>query len=249
MIVAGVVVAALIAGGFVYFRRQSGPTATTAPTDETTMAVVPAGTYVIGNGTSGNAAPRHTEPLPAFRIDKHEVTIGEYNEFVTAMHVAAPWGAVMPVTNLPVTRVGWNDAGRYCAWRHPDGGRLPSEAEWEAAARGTQGLVYPWGNEAKAGAANIASAGMSAPAPVGSFIGGNTPSGISDLIGNVWEWTSSPMAPYPNGAAMSGLGAYRVIRGGAFNTADAIATAWYRGYNSPDAAPAALEFTGFRCAK
>jgi len=249
LIVGGLIVAAIIAGAALFMRRQSPAGTAVAATDETTMAAIPAGTYVIGNGTQGNAAPRHTETLPAFRIDKHEVTIGEYNDFVTAMHVNAPWGAVMPGTNLPVTRVGWNEAGRYCAWRHPQGGRLPSEAEWEAAARGAQGLVYPWGNTTKAGAANIASSGTTGPAPVGSFIGGNTPAGISDLIGNVWEWTSSPMASYPGGAPLTGLGNYRVIRGGAFNTADAIATAWYRGYMDPEARPELLEFTGFRCVK
>jgi formylglycine-generating enzyme required for sulfatase activity len=152
--------------------------------------------------------------------------------------------------DLPVTRVGWNEATSYCAWRHQDGGRLPTEIEWEAAARGASGAQYPWGNSLVAGAANTAGAGRSSVEPVGSFPAGNTPTGISDLIGNVWEWTASPMRAYPGGAPVAdSLGGYRVIRGGAFNTPDAIATAWLRGYNRPSTAPEALEFTGFRCAK
>lgn len=230
--------------------RNASTGAAAPPSDDTSMVAIPAGNYVIGNGTSGVAAPRHTVALNAFRIDKHEVTVGEYNAFVTAQRRVAPWLGAMPTPNLPVTRVGWNEATSYCLWRHPDGGRLPSEEEWEAAARDTSGRIYPWGNDARPGAANTASAGMTSAAPVGTFVAGATPSGVHDLIGNVWEWTSSPMRGYPGGAALAdSLAGFRVIRGGAFNTPDAIATAWVRGYSRPMTSPSDLEFTGFRCAK
>ena len=229
-------------------RSEAGASPTAS--DDGSMVEIPAGRYIIGSGTTGLAAPQHAESLAAFRIDKHEVTVGEYNDFVTAGRAVAPWGTTMPAPNLPVTRVGWSEAMSYCAWRHTDGGRLPSEQEWEAAARGTAGSTYPWGNDARTAAANTVSAGQSAPAPVGTFGGGATSSGIVDLIGNVWEWTSSPMRAYPGGTPLADtLASYRVIRGGAFNTPDAIATAWLRGYNRPTTAPEALEFTGFRCAK
>jgi iron(II)-dependent oxidoreductase len=85
--------------------------------------------------------------------------------------------------------------------------------------------------------------------PVGSFASSRTPEGVHDLIGNVWEWTDSPMRAYSGGRALNdSLTRYRVIRGGAFNVPDSIATSWYRGYVPPVAAPSDLSFTGFRCA-
>jgi serine/threonine protein kinase len=237
-------------------RGAKGSAASAVPSasaarDDATMVAIPAGQYTIGGGTSGFAAPAHQDSVAAFHIDKHEVTVGEYDEFVKAGRVpAAPWGATMPSPNLPVTRVGWSEAMSYCAWRHPDGGRLPREVEWEAAARGPSGFAYPWGNEPRAGAAYTASFAAGAPTQVGVLHAGATQSGIYDLIGNVWEWTASPLGAYPGGAVLpDSLSRYRVIRGGAFNTPDAIATAWLRGYSRPTAAPEALEFTGFRCAK
>jgi formylglycine-generating enzyme required for sulfatase activity len=231
--------------------KKGGPAATEPSSDDTSMVVIPAGRYTIGGGTTGFAAPEHAESLASFRIGKREVTVGEYNDFVVAGRAVAPWTGTMPlVPNLPVTRVGWSEANAYCAWRHPDGGRLPTEIEWEAAARGPSGFKYPWGNDPRPGAANAGSTGMGAPAPVGSFVLGNTPSGISDMIGNVWEWTASPLRAYPGVTPLAdSLADYRVIRGGAFNAPDSIATTWRRGYNRPRAAPEALATTGFRCAK
>ena len=219
--------------------------------DESTMVQIPAGHYPIGHGTRGMAAPQYDEgAIGTFRIDRHEVTVGEYNDYVIAGRATAPWGVTMPAPNLPVTRVGWSDAMNYCAWRHPDGGRLPTEMEWEAAAHGAAGTNYPWGNEPRPGAANIASAGLKGPVAVGSSPAGSTPSGIADMIGNVWEWTASPLRAYPGGRLLADtLLQYRVIRGGAFNTPDSIATTWQRGYNRLSALPNELEFTGFRCVK
>ncbi|MEO5568636.1 MAG: bifunctional serine/threonine-protein kinase/formylglycine-generating enzyme family protein [Gemmatimonadaceae bacterium] len=249
--IGGALVIALVTSMWALNRPRSAPATqagVSAAADDSTMVAIPAGQYIIGNSTRGFAAPQHSVPLSAFRIDRNEVTVGEYSDFVTAGRAAAPWGSTMPDAKLPVTRVGWGEAQSYCAWRHPDGGRLPKEQEWEAAARGPSGNRYPWGNDPKPGAAYTASFNAKAPTHVGVHESGATPSGIRDLIGNVWEWTSSPMTAYPGAPPLADSLAtnYRVIRGGAFNTPDNIATTWLRGYIPPSTEP---EFTGFRCAK
>ncbi|HEV8409510.1 MAG TPA: SUMF1/EgtB/PvdO family nonheme iron enzyme, partial [Gemmatimonadaceae bacterium] len=108
---------------------------------------------------------------------------------------------------------------------------------------------YPYGDSADAASANTASARRAGPVPVGSFPRGATPEGLQDMSGNVWEWTSSTMQPYPGAPAFaSSLTQYRVIRGGAFDTNDALATASVRGYQKATALPDELPNTGFRCA-
>ena len=250
LVVGAVLMLALVAAAVAMMARNKrpGPLPPTAAVDST-MVNIPAGAYVVGSAR-GLAAPLHKVTLPAFRIDRTEVTVGAFNDFVTAGRAVAPWGSSMPDARMPVTRVGWSEAVSYCAWRHPDGGRLPSEEEWEAAARGMAGAAYPWGDALRSGAANTASAGRSGPAAVGSFAAGATAQGVQDLIGNVWEWTDSPMRAYAGGSAIpDSMSNFRVIRGGAFNSPDSIATAWYRGYSRPSSNPEALAFTGFRCRK
>jgi formylglycine-generating enzyme required for sulfatase activity len=214
------------------------------------MALIPAGSYVIGSNTGHPMTrPQHTVTLAAFGLDKHEVTVGEYKRFMDSTRSPAPWTGAMPRPSLPVTRVLWSEAARYCAARHADGGRLPSEEEWEAAARGAQGRLYPWGDRPEAARANTASARRKGIEPVGSFPQGASPEGVEDLIGNAWEWTSSPMKAYPRGdSTFDALQGYMVIRGGAFNTQDSVANAMRRGYNLPATNPDQLELTGFRCA-
>lgn len=220
-----------------------------ARADESLVAI-PAGDYAIGtdDGPAG-ARPRHVEHVAAFRLERTEVTVASYAEFVSATKAPAPWPGVMPFPTLPVTRVPWGDAANYCAWKHRDGGRLPTEVEWEAAARGAAGRAYPYGTTPDAASANTASARRAGPAPVGSFPRGATPEGLQDMSGNVWEWTSSPMLPYPGAPKDApSLPEYRVIRGGAFDTGDSLATGWIRGYLKATAGPAELPNTGFRCA-
>lgn len=213
------------------------------------MVRIPAGSYIIGTDTGfARARPAHIVQLPSFGIDVHEVTIGEYKSYADSTRSPVPWTGAMPDAALPVTRLQWAEATNYCRWKHADGGDLPSEEQWEAAARGESGRRYPWGDTYDLAAANTAAARRTGPAPVGTFPRGATPEGVHDLIGNVWEWTRSPMQAYPGGAAFAdSLKAYYVIRGGAYNADKAIANPWFRGYNRPATSRDELSFTGFRC--
>ena len=237
------VVAIALSGG------DDPPVAARPPVDAG-MVVIPAGTYTVGTNAGAVALvkPEHQVELPAFGIDAFEVTVGDYRALVDSGVVEAPWLGSAPAANMPVSGVRWSEATRYCQQRHPPDGRLPTEQEWEAAARGRNARLYPWGAAMGLGNANVATERRSGPAPAGSYRGGATPEGVHDLIGNLWEWTSSPIAPYPGGAAIPGIAGRRfyVIRGGAFNSPDLNATA--RGFNDPNADRANLAFTGFRCA-
>jgi formylglycine-generating enzyme required for sulfatase activity/tRNA A-37 threonylcarbamoyl transferase component Bud32 len=246
--------AIVVAVGFAVIARgraASTPQQTAAVPADSDMVAIPAGDYVIGDDAGpSNARPRHVERVSSFRIGRTEVAVGDYEAFMAASRAPAPWGPVAspPDARLPVTGVSFGDAENYCRWRYRDGGRLPTELEWEAAARGREGRVYPFGNAPEPAAANTASAHRGAPAPVGSFPRGATPEGLQDMSGNVWEWTSSPLRPYRGGGVMAdSLAAYRVIRGGAFDSGDSVATSWWRGYARVDAPATSLPNTGFRC--
>ena len=212
------------------------------------MIHIAGGQYRIGSDRGPlNARPEHLETVQDFGLDVREVTVGEYAAFVRTGRVSAPWTS-LPDSLLPVTGVSYANAMNYCAWRHPPNGRLPTEVEWEAAARGLSGREFPWGNSWDPSAANTQSAARHQPAPVGSYPRGATPEGVHDLVGNVWEWTSTPMSGYPGHPVPDSMKRYFVIRGGAFDTADSLATATYRGYLRPETAPSDLSRTGFRCA-
>ena len=248
LVVAATIVAAAGIAAYVATTRRSDGTGNTvrAPVDAG-MVAIPAGLYTIGSDTgAAPSRPAHQVRLGAFGIGQHEVTVGEYDDFVRTGRAVAPWRGARPDGNLPITGVSWSEASGYCAWRHQDGGRLPSEAEWEAAARGQSGRLYPWGNSWNPQAANTAGARRGGPTLVGSLPAGNTPEGISDLIGNVWEWTSSPYRPYSD-TSSAGTGRY-VIRGGAYNAYDNISSAIFRAQAEPATARENLAATGFRCA-
>ncbi len=219
------------------------------------LVVIAAGEYQIGSGTDpGRARPAHFVRLDSFAIARREATVRDYAAFARGSGAAVPWTSPPADSSLPVTMVSWADADRFCAWRYREaqggGGRLPTEEEWEAAARGASGRIAPWPAGGAGVRANLASAGRGSAAPVGSYPLGDSPEGVSDLLGNVWEWTSSPMAAYPGGPAMAdSLRNYRVIRGGAFDTADREATPWLRGYSRPAGTAAELAHTGIRCAR
>lgn len=251
---ATVIVLALGAAAIAPALRKT-PTATVAAPLQ--MVVIPAAAYVIGSNSPtaaadkspAKASPQHTEHVAAFSIDRTEVTVSAYQAFVDSTGRPTPWKGVAPLGVLPVTNVTWSDAMTYCAWKHGARGRLPTEAEWEAAARGIEGREYPWGSEPNAANANTKSANVNKPVAVGTFPRGATKEGLQDMSGNVWEWTSSTLRAYPGAASLpDSLAQYRVIRGGAYDTEDAIATTWKRGYLRQSTPAEYLNTTGFRCA-
>ena len=135
--------------------------------------------------------PRQQQTLPPYYIDRFEVTNGQYQRFVREGGGRASRFVRYPQFNgerQPVVGIGWKDAERYCRWANK---RLPTEAEWEKAARGTDGRIWPWGNTPDDGRYNGRKRGVYAPINVGSLPKGNSPYGVSDLAGNVWEMTSS----------------------------------------------------------
>ena len=245
-VIALVVVGAVVAAVLVRDRAQSaGRQPAAKPPVDSGMVLIAGGTYTIGSDSVPSARPAHPVELGAFGLGAHEVTVGEYEQFVTGRGVPAPW-TNKPENALPVTGVTYGEALAYCAWRHPDGGRLPREEEWEAAARGSSGRWYPWGGTWNPDAANVANR-RSGPAPAGSFPGGRTPEGVHDLVGNVWEWTSSQFRPYGSDPNAPGTGRY-VIRGGGFNAFQSVSNAVFRGQLPPVSSRADLAATGFRCA-
>ena len=163
--------------------------------DGAPMVLVPAGEFTMGlDGWDADEKPAHRVFLDAFYMDKYEVTIAQYTKFMqeTGREQPAQWKDVNPATDgaRPVVGVTWHDADAYC--RHY-GKRLPTEAEWEKAARGADGRRFPWGHEeptdrhAYFGAVWI---GYGTLLPVGSLEAGKSPYGIYDLAGNVWEWVA-----------------------------------------------------------
>jgi len=208
--------------------------------------------------------PAHRVDLPAFYIDRHEVTQRQYQRFTDATGHRTPpgWGEKKhpPGTgDHPVVEVDWYDANDYCGW---SGKRLPTEEEWEKSARGTDGRLYPWGNVFNPAYANIASdpAILGKTLPVGTFPAGQSPYGVQDLIGNVWEWTDSWYSSYPGNENYNpsfGM-KQRVVRGISYNPLGhypreayskilaVFARASARGYEAPTVL---LEDLGFRCAK
>ncbi|HTT68156.1 MAG TPA: bifunctional serine/threonine-protein kinase/formylglycine-generating enzyme family protein [Gemmatimonadales bacterium] len=216
------------------------------------MALVPGGTYTIGRDDGPRwSRPAHKVTLPPFYLDKTEVTVGAYRSFAAASGGQAVWGTVTDTTPgdslLPITGVMWPQAMSYCGLKHGPGARLPTEEEWEAAARGPLARRFPWGDARIPGAANVQSAGRGRLAPVGSFPLGDSPQGVHDLIGNTWEWTASPMKAYAGGTPPPRSADTYVIRGGGYNTPDSIADATWRGYQPAVAGPAAFALVGFRC--
>lgn len=173
--------------------------------------------------------PERTVELPAFAVGKFPVTNAEFHSFVLAG--GAPprdnWEgtAVDPwQRNQPVQDVTWEEAVGYCDWLASETGRpfrLPTEEEWEKAARGTNGRLFPWGDSFDFTCANVWEGGAGAPTPVGVYPDGVSPYGVLDMSGNVAEWTASFIGTYPDSqggeivaAHVEEFGRFRVVRGG-----------------------------------
>ncbi|MEP7340928.1 MAG: SUMF1/EgtB/PvdO family nonheme iron enzyme, partial [Acidobacteriota bacterium] len=164
------------------------------------MAYVPGGAFTMGNNAGELAeAPAHQVSVKPFYIDLHEVTCEDYQKFLLATNRRAPQGwegyrHPAGAARRPVTGVNWDDAAAYAAWA---GKRLPTEAEWEFAARGADGRRYPWGNEWKQGFANADSSSVGHMTDAGAYASGASPYGALDMVGNAWEWTASDFIAYP----------------------------------------------------
>jgi formylglycine-generating enzyme required for sulfatase activity len=211
--------------------RVAAPAAGDARQPLLGWADVPAGEVALGNDPiePGGPAlpdetPAHDVELAAFEIGAAPVTNAEYAPFAAASGRPEPAGS----PDHPVTHVDWHDASAFCAWA---GGRLPTEAEWERAARGPDGRRYPWGDEEPDDARAVFRRGTKddATAAVGSLPAGTSAEGVHDLAGNVWEWTSSAYRPYPycaaDGREDPATAEPRVLRGGSFASPGAL---WLR---------------------
>ena len=192
--------------------------------DGAEMALVPAGAFLMGSldGEADERPPRQVT-LPAYYIDRFEVTHAQYAAFIQATGHKAPidWpGGKMPqaLAKHPVVNVTWSDADAYARWA---GKRLPTEAEWEKAARGTDGRIYPWGNDPakKSASGKVAQDSRHREGrtfPVGSFPDDVSPYGVMDMAGNAWEWTADWYKAYPgnDNLELEYGHKYKVIRGG-----------------------------------
>lgn len=239
---------------------QAGATA--APTEppkasiDTPMVEIPGGKFMMGsNDGTADSKPAHEVEVKPFMLDKFEVTNADFKTFIDATGYKTEaeksgasdvWTAyAKDKENHPVVKVSWNDAKAFCEWADK---RLPTEAEWEFAARGTDGRTYPWGNDFDAKKANVKASGLRSTAVVGSFPEGASPFGVEDMAGNVLEWTATVPEHYPGNTTPSKLyGANLFIqRGGDWFDTEQQVTAFYRDANVPIAAN---DTVGFRCAK
>lgn len=191
------------------------------------MILIPAGEFPMGEGDD-----LHPVAVAAFYIAKYPITNHQYQEFVEATGQPSPahWpnGRVPELLNdHPMVNVSWHAALAYCHWLTEKTGqihRLPSEAEWEKAARGTDGRLYPWGDTFDEARCNTWEGGWGGTTPVGKFSGGASPYGVLDLVGNVWEWCSSLYTDYPyqadDGRENLKARGWRTLRGGSWFDAD-----------------------------
>jgi len=190
------------------------------------MVLVPAGDFFMGSDERlPDEGPEHKVNLPAYWMDVYEVTNEQYKAFIDASNRRSPShfrNRTYPPgkADHPVTEVTWYDAEAYCAWA---GKRLPTDEEWEKAARGTDGRMFPWGNEFDPNKANTPQRWVvlkqeGDTMPVGSFADGVSPFGLYDMSGNVWEWTSSWYKAYPGNTHPSeNYGEqYKTLKGGSW---------------------------------
>lgn len=234
----------------------AAPTEASKPTLESPMVEIPAGKFMMGSD-AGNAdsKPPHEVEVKAFMLDQFEVTNADFKLFVDATSYQTDaekskesdtWLTyAKDKDNHPVVKVSWNDAKAFCEWA---GKRLPTEAEWEYAARGSDGRTFPWGNEFDVKNVNAKETGLRGTAAVGSFPGGASPFAIQDMSGNVQEWTTSVAEHYPGNTTNSKLYGDKLFiqRGGGWFAVQERLTTFFRDSN---VATAANDDVGFRCAK
>jgi iron(II)-dependent oxidoreductase len=232
-----------------------------------TEITIPAGSFVMGTDSpmaNEQDRPQHKVTLPAYKIDKYPVTNAQYARFVAATGHRAPsgWpGGRIPKGQAlrPVTLVSWSDAAAYAKWA---GKRLPTEAEFEKAGRGTDGRRWPWGNQMDPERLNTNN-NRERVTDVTEYANGASPYGVMGMAGNVEEWTADDFAPYPGsdappelfqvkeGASASAPGGraplkhFKVIRGGSWKGDPFSTSLYHRNSQLPEKAS---DFYGFRCA-
>ena len=219
---------------------------------------VPAGEFLMGSNADADEKPIHNVYLNKFEIAKYPVTNSQYACFVAATNRTPPehWLGTTPPDELrthPVVNVSWIDATAYCEWLGEQSNaaiRLPTEAEWEKAARGADGRTYPWGEVFDKTLCNMKYTGIGGTSPVGIFPVGESPYHIMDMAGNVFEWVNDwysksyygqSISHNPQGPEKS---TRRVLRGGSWDT-DNMRSANRNG-NNPDLG---FKLVGFRCVR
>lgn len=221
------------------------------------MVFIPGGAFMMGETPRPGPeldrekydGPPHTVRVAAFYIDVTEVSNADYSRFLSETRREPPpdWPSSPPSATwkaLPVSNVSWEDASAYAAWA---GKRLPTEDEWEYAARGADGRRYPWGDDWDGRCARASGLVTSNPDPVGSHPSCASPFGALDLAGNVWEWTASSFAPYPGGPeAPDEFRTAKITRGGAWTSTPWDQRSTHRDFKLPTTRDTRI---GFRCAK
>jgi iron(II)-dependent oxidoreductase len=246
-------------------------TASTGQPAFTKMALVAEGNFVMGsNNGPDDEKPEHLVFVQSFLMDVLPVSNADFAKFLNARglknHLGesfyddddrdarihqqnSVWQADQGYATHPVNEVSWVGARDYCAWLNK---RLPTEAEWEKAARSTDGRKYPWGNAKPSYEQALYGAAYNASAPVDAFPAGASPYGILDLSGNQWEWVSSAYRPYPykadDGRENQTPGPVRSTRGGGHDSSEDEITTTQRGRNLSRSPKAGHHNIGFRCA-
>jgi formylglycine-generating enzyme required for sulfatase activity len=208
----------------------------TSPIDGMTQVCVSAGAFLMGStdtdkSAKANEKPQHTVTLDAFWIDQTIVTNAMYQKCVQAGKCAAPSDKSSATRSnyydnakfgsYPVIYVSWDDAQAYCAWA---GRSLPTEAQWEKAARGTDGRLYPWGSQAPSCSLANFYRCQGDTSAVGSYLAGASPYGALDMAGNVWQWVADWYSHthyeyayrQPSNPTGPASGQYKVLRGGSW---------------------------------
>jgi iron(II)-dependent oxidoreductase len=235
------------------------------------MVLVSAGYFVMGsNNGPDDEKPEHRVFVKSFLIDALPVSNADFAKFLNARGLKSHlgefcyddddrdarihqqnslWQADRGYATHPVNEVSWVGARDYCAWLNK---RLPTEAEWEKAARGTDGRMYPWGNLKPDRNRALYGAAYNSSAPVDAFPEGASPYGVLDLSGNQWEWVASAYRPYPysadDGREHQTPGPIRSTRGGGHDSSEDELTTTQRGRNLSRNPKAGHHNIGFRCA-
>ena len=217
------------------------------PRDLEELVTISAGPFWIGDRKGSFSLidndPQHQVPLPVYKIGKYPVTVGQWRRFVDTTHHSGDLDALQGLANHPLVNVSWHAAQAYCRWltdewrrigkiERDEIVRLPTEAEWEKAARGNDKREWPWGNKFDPSKANTVETHIGGTSAVGCFPAGASPYGCLDMAGNIWEWTQSKAKKYPyrmdDGREDLTGNESRVLRGGSWSDLQEFARCAYR---------------------